>query len=210
MKNIVRLMSLLLIIGTYSTRFSFLSLNILLAYIPLELSFQFFKTKNDYIKVGLAALFMLYFPNIPYLVTDIIHMDILDIYNHFTGDSIKNLGDWTLTVVLFLSVFSFVLIGFGQLLKLMSYAKRRFKWTTMQVSAGLIISCFLSSLGIYAGRFPPRFHSIDLFVRPWYVFKTIFLDWSMIKLEIVCLFLLLHLSIIGVMTMNKYLSKLNH
>lgn len=208
MKNIVRLMSLLLIIGTYSTRFSFLSLNILLAYIPLELSFQFFRVKNNYVKTGLAALFMLYFPNIPYLVTDIIHMDILDIYNHFTGDSIKNLGDWTLTIVLFLAIFSFVLLGFGQLLKLVCYAKKNSNLSTKQLSIGLVVVCLLSSLGIYAGRFPPRFHSIDIFVRPWYVFKTIFLDWSVIKVEIVLLFLFLHLSIIGVMTMNKYLSKL--
>ncbi|MGX6969543.1 DUF1361 domain-containing protein [Vagococcus bubulae] len=208
MKNIVRLMSLLLIIGAYNTRFSFLSLNILLAYIPLELSFQFFRVKKNGLKLGLAALFMLYFPNIPYLVTDIIHMDILDIYNHFTGDSIKNLGDWTLTIVLFLAIFSFVLIGFGQLLKLLSYAKKQYRLTTTQVSGVLLLVCFLSSLGIYAGRFPPRFHSIDIFVRPWYVFKTIFLEWSFIKLEIVLLFLGLHLAIIGVMTMNRQLSKL--
>ncbi|RST96375.1 hypothetical protein CBF36_00225 [Vagococcus bubulae] len=201
-------MSLLLIIGAYNTRFSFLSLNILLAYIPLELSFQFFRVKKNGLKLGLAALFMLYFPNIPYLVTDIIHMDILDIYNHFTGDSIKNLGDWTLTIVLFLAIFSFVLIGFGQLLKLLSYAKKQYRLTTTQVSGVLLLVCFLSSLGIYAGRFPPRFHSIDIFVRPWYVFKTIFLEWSFIKLEIVLLFLGLHLAIIGVMTMNRQLSKL--
>lgn len=209
MKNIVRLMSLLLIIGAYNTRFSFLSLNILLAYIPLELSFQFFRVKKNSLKIGLAALFMLYFPNIPYLVTDIIHMDILDIYNHFTGDSIKNLGDWTLTVVLFLAVFSFVLIGFGQLLKLLNYIKNRYALNMTQVSVILIVVCLLSSLGIYVGRFPPRFHSIDIFVRPWYVFKTIFLDWSFVKLEIVFLFLILHLAIVGVMTMNKQLSKLN-
>ncbi|UUV99426.1 DUF1361 domain-containing protein [Vagococcus luciliae] len=208
MKNIVRLMSLLLIIGAYNTRFSFLSLNILLAYIPLELSFQFFRVKKNSLKIGLAALFMLYFPNIPYLVTDIIHMDILDIYNHFTGDSIKNLGDWTLTVVLFLAVFSFVLIGFGQLLKLLNYIKNRYALNMTQVSLILIAACLLSSLGIYAGRFPPRFHSIDIFVRPWYVFKTIFLNWSLVKLEIVFLFLILHLAIVGVMTMNKQLSKL--
>lgn len=209
MKNIVRLMSLLLIIGAYNTRFSFLSLNILLAYIPLELSFQFFRVKKNSLKIGLAALFMLYFPNIPYLVTDIIHMDILDIYNHLTGDSIKNLGDWTLTVVLFLAVFSFVLIGFGQLLKLLNYIKNRYALNMTQVSVILIVVCLLSSLGIYAGRFPPRFHSIDIFVRPWYVFKTIFLNWSLVKLEIVFLFLILHLAIVGVMTMNKQLSKLN-
>ncbi|UNM90383.1 MULTISPECIES: DUF1361 domain-containing protein [Enterococcaceae] len=209
MKNMVRLMSLLFIIGAYNTRFSFLSLNILLAYIPLELSFQFFRVKKNSLKIGLAALFMLYFPNIPYLVTDMIHMDILDIYNYFTGDSIKNLGDWTLTVVLFLAVFSFVLIGFGQLLKLLNYIKNRYTLNMTQVSLILIVVCLLSSLGIYAGRFPPRFHSIDIFVRPWYVFKTIFLNWSLVKLEIVVLFLILHLAIVGVMTMNKQLSTLN-
>lgn len=202
-------MSVLIIVGTYNTRFSFLSLNILLAYIPLEMAFQFFKAKNKYVKAILAALFMLYFPNIPYLVTDIIHMDILDIYNHFTGDSITNLADWTLTVVLFISIFSYVVLGFGQLIKLLSYAKQEFRLSVKSLSLSLVGVCFLSSLGIYAGRFPPRFHSIDIFVRPWYVFKTIFLDWSFIKFEIVLLFLVLHLIIIGIMTMNKQLSNLN-
>ena len=209
MKNIVRIMSVLIIVGTYNTRFSFLSLNILLAYIPLEMAFQFFKAKNKYVKAVLAALFMLYFPNIPYLVTDIIHMDILDIYNHFPGDSITNLADWTLTVVLFISIFSYVVLGFGQLIKLLSYAKQEFRLSVKSLSLSLVGVCFLSSLGIYAGRFPPRFHSIDIFVRPWYVFKTIFLDWSFIKFEIVLLFLVLHLIIIGIMTMNKQLSNLN-
>jgi len=202
-------MSVLIIISTYNTRFSFLSLNILLAYIPLELSFQFFNVKSKKWKTVLLALFILYFPNIPYLVTDIIHMDILDIYNHFTGDSIKNLADWTLTIVLFISVFSYVLLGFGQLLKLLTYLKQEWRLSLNSLNILLVAVCFLSSLGIYAGRFPPRFHSIDIFVRPWYVFKTIFLEWSVIKIEIVCLFLVLHLMIIGIMTMNKKLSKLN-
>lgn len=209
MKNIIRFIILFIIIGAYNTRFSFLSLNIFLAYIPLELSFQFFRVKHSYVKLGIAALFMLYFPNIPYLVTDIIHMHMLNIYNQFTGDSIKNLSDWTLTIVLFLSIFSFVLLGFGQLLKLMMYTKKRYELSTVQVNLALTLICFLSSLGIYAGRFPPRFHSIDVFSRPWYVFKTIFLDWSVVKLEIVLLFLFLHLCIIGMMTMNRQLSKLN-
>ena len=205
MKHLVRLFTLLLIVIAQFSRFHFLSLSVFLAYIPIELSFQIQFVNNKYLKVLLGGFFILFFPNIPYLVTDMIHMDLLPIYDLATGLSSQSLRFWLLTVGMFASVFCYVLVGFSQLLIQLKSLGTYFKFNGMIYGLVALLFSFISSLGIYVGRFPPRIHSVDFLRDPLNVFQIIFLEWSVRKFELIMIFVVLHLIVIGTILINNQL-----
>lgn len=189
----------------YTTKFYFLSLNTLLAYIPLELSFHIKDTRWPILQVILGCIWLLFFPNIPYLVTDIVHSDMLQLYNYADGSSLPSVRLWALLIALFLVIFAFNLWGFSELLKLARYFKDKFQihpFIMRMIIGGI---CFLSAMGIYAGRFPPRLHSIYFLTDPLKVFDIIFVQWSQKKLEFVLLFFILHLGILTVLYIQNLL-----
>lgn len=204
-KNIIRLIALFTIIIMYTTKFYFLSLNTLLAYIPLELSFHIKDMRSPILQVILGCVWLLFFPNIPYLVTDIVHSDMLQLYNYADGSSLPSVRLWALLIALFLVIFAFNLWGFSELLKLARYFKDKFRihpFVMRMIIGGI---CFLSAMGIYAGRFPPRLHSIYFLTDPLKVFDIIFIQWSQKKLEFVLLFFILHLGILTVLYIQNLL-----
>ena len=56
-----------------------MALNVFLAYIPLEISF-YFERVNRKLTYFLMALWLLFYPNAPYLFTDFFHLAELKIY----------------------------------------------------------------------------------------------------------------------------------
>lgn len=188
---------------TWSTHFNFLALNTLLAYIPIELSFQIQKTKNHSLQIGLAFLWLLFFPNIPYLATDIIHTDLLNLYNNTTGMSVESVRGWGLIFILFLVAFSYINWGFTELFSLAELAKQKLKLRNSVMCLGLCFVSLLSSMGMYAGRFSPRLHSKHFFMEPLRVLEIIFLQWSMKKAELIILFFLLHVGIMGTLYVTR-------
>jgi len=189
----------------YTTKFYFLSLNTVLAYIPLELSFHIKDTRSPILQVILGCIWLLFLPNIPYLVTDIVHSDMLQLYNYADGSSLPSVRLWALLIALFLVIFAFNLWGFSELLKLARYFKDKFQihpFVMRMIIGGI---CFLSAMGIYAGRFPPRLHSIYFLTDPLKVFDIIFVQWSQKKLEFVLLFFILHLGILTVLYIQNLL-----
>ena len=65
----------------YTGRIShvFLVWNLFLAYLPLLFAWLAYKShKRPLLIVGLAFLWLLFFPNAPYLVTDLIHLRHVD------------------------------------------------------------------------------------------------------------------------------------
>lgn len=204
LRNMIRLFTLMVIGLSYFTDFYFLALNVFLAYIPIELSFQMTSLNNKYLKLFLSFFFILFFPNVPYLATDIIHMDMLEIYNYNTNLSSTSLKVWILTLMLFLTIFVLILTGFNELLKQVNFLGQELKIDLIGRGLILLFVSFLSSLGMYVGRFSPRFHSIDFFRSPIYVLKTVFLDWSYSKIGLVFIFIVLHVGIIiGILVNNK-------
>lgn len=204
-KNIIRLIALLTIIIMYTTKFYFLSLNTLLAYIPVELSFHIKDVRSPILQVILGCIWLLFFPNIPYLVTDIVHSDMLQLYNYADGSSLPSVRLWALLIALFLVIFAFNLWGFSELLKLARYFKDKLNLHSYGIRLIVAAICFLSSMGIYAGRFPPRLHSIYFLTDPLKVFDIVFLQWSLKKLEFVLLFFVLHLGILVVLSIQNLL-----
>jgi len=151
----------IIIWGKYS--FVYILWNLFLAFIPLFVSFIMLKIhKSKYLKLVFIPgflLWLLFIPNAPYLVTDLIHL----------GESrtVPILFD---TILLFSSAYLGMIFFFYSLFH-MEEIIRKFlskKWTTV-VIAGLIL---LISLGIYIGRFL-RFNSWDIFINHYSLFKNI-------------------------------------
>lgn len=171
-------------------------MNSFLAYVPIELSFQIKRVSSNSLRYGLLALWLLFFPNIPYLATDMVHGNLVNIYHNATKLSVETVKGWGYILLLFLMAFAYINWGFMEGLSLARYFQVQHKWKKRTgIFLGTVV-CFLSSMGMYAGRFAPRLHSVYLFTDPLKVIHIIFFNWSVKKLELVALFFLLHAAIL--------------
>jgi uncharacterized membrane protein len=145
------------ILWTANIRYSFLVWNLLLAWMPL----LFALLAREHYRQGqrpgwrffsLSAAWLLFFPNAPYIFTDLTHLTNR-FFPHFWVD---------LAVILSCALTGLVL-GFVSLYLMHSVATRMFGrivgWLFVGTAAGLC------SFGIYLGRFL-RFNSWDVFAKP--------------------------------------------
>ena len=142
----------------------FMTWNLFLAMIPCVLSFMLFAKRsprrlpiNPLWWFGLA-IFILFLPNAPYVITDIIH---------FVRDMRADVSDNGLIFVLIPQYIVFILLGFQcyviSLIKLVQYVdwlKLTRKITLLEVSIN-----FICAIGVYWGRFN-RLNSWDVFTNP--------------------------------------------
>lgn len=162
---------LLLIIRAVQTeqlRGLFLLWNLFLAWMPLffalmarrlSTSINVSKSKQALILINLG-LWLLFFPNSPYLITDLMH---LGEYN--------NQILWFDTVGFFIAALAGLCTGLYSL-QVTHQVINQFVSNTL---AWLLIaaSIVLSGFGLYLGRFV-RFNSWDLFTNPFYLFRKSF------------------------------------
>ncbi|WP_324293521.1 MULTISPECIES: DUF1361 domain-containing protein [Moorena] len=135
--------------------------NLFLASIPLALSFWLFRSKSG-LHSGLwwigLAVFILFLPNAPYLLTDVIHL-IQAIR--------RNYSVWTITLVVIPQHLLVILTGFEayvlSVMNLGEYLQRR--RLGKLISSAELITHALCAFGIYLGRFQ-RFNSWDLVAQP--------------------------------------------
>ena len=152
------------ILSTGNLRYSFLVWNLFLAWLPLIFAllacekYQNASGRNWHF-VSLAGAWLLFFPNAPYIFTDLIHLTSF-FYGHFWVD---------LTLILLCAITGLVL-GFVSLYLMQSVVERMFglpaSWLFIAAVAGL------SGFGIYLGRFM-RFNSWDVVFRPRQVYNGI-------------------------------------
>lgn len=144
-------------VWTWKLRYGFLIWNLLLAWLPLlfaVLACEHFRkrTGRNWRFAGLASAWLLFFPNAPYIFTDVIHLT-RGWLQHFWVD---------LTLIL-LCAFTGLVLGFVSLYLMQSVVARIYgraaSWFFVAGVAGL------SSFGIYLGRFL-RFNSWDVLVKP--------------------------------------------
>ena len=142
----------------------FMTWNLFLAMIPCVLSFMLFAKRsprrlpiNPLWWFGLA-IFILFLPNAPYVITDIIH---------FVRDMRADVSDNGLIFVLIPQYIAFIMLGFQcyviSLIKLVQYVdwlKLTRKITLLEVSIN-----FICAIGVYWGRFN-RLNSWDVFTNP--------------------------------------------
>ena len=162
---------LLLIIRAVQTnqiRGLFLLWNLFLAWMPLffallarrlSSSIMVTKSKQLFILVNLC-LWLLFFPNAPYLITDLIHL----------GEFERHIL-WFDTVGFFIAALAGICTGLYSL-QVTHQVLNQFINNTL---AWIVISAciVLSGFGLYLGRFA-RFNSWDLFTHPFYLFRKSF------------------------------------
>lgn len=145
------------IIVTSNYRYAYLIWNLLLAWLPL----LFALLASEKFRAGefrswrfgaMAGAWLLFFPNAPYIFTDVIHL-LHGQYRHFWVD---------LTLIL-MCAFTGLVLGFVSLYLMQSLVRQRFG----EIASWLFIAMVtgLSGFGIYLGRFL-RFNSWDVVVKP--------------------------------------------
>ncbi|MCG3401858.1 DUF1361 domain-containing protein [Staphylococcus massiliensis] len=177
--------------------FGFMTLNLILAYIPYELSLllRVFKPHKKYewtLFVIYSIVFFLLVPNTFYMVTDLIHLNQFA-FNFLGG---VNLMEWAhfsyLFAAIMLALYCYILI-FMEL--------RRFTSSKAMNRIFFILLVVLNALGIYVGRFL-RFHTVYLIEQPLYipikVFKSLDLESVLFILLLIGLQSLLILMVKGV------------
>lgn len=163
------LMILFRIVYTDSIKLLFLVWNLFLAWIPFLLSIYILKisqSKNRYIsKIIAGALWLLFFPNTFYLITDYIHLNnhsYVKLENgiyYFYYDFLIWFDFILISLFAFLGYFLGVL-SLNNIHKLiLSKRGRGLSWLL------ILLIAFITGFGIYLGRFL-RFNSWDAIVNP--------------------------------------------
>jgi uncharacterized membrane protein len=144
--------------------YAFLIWNLFLAWMPVVFAFL---ACDEYREgaggnwrfLGLGASWLLFFPNAPYIFTDVIHLR-LSFYQHF----------WVDLSLISLCAVTGLVLGFVSLFLMQSVVTRRLGraagWLFIAVVAGL------SGFGIYLGRIL-RFNSWDVLFKPVELYRGI-------------------------------------
>jgi uncharacterized membrane protein len=139
--------------------FTYLIWNLFLAWIPFVLAILLYDGRRRGMgPFGLAALgvlWLLFFPNAPYIFTDFIHLE---------RDPLSPLWFDGVTIASFAAVG--LLLGFGSLYLVQSVVRRALGTRLAWAVAGGALA--LGSVGIYVGRFV-RLNSWDFVTSPRYV-----------------------------------------
>ena len=156
-------------VRTSNITYFFLAWNLFLAWVPLILAKIWslrleMKPLKQWKSVGMFSLWLLFFPNSPYLITDLVHLETR-----------YNAAIWSDTLLLFSCAFAGLIVGLYSLHlvhKILSQSFSFFKsWSI------IIISLILTGFGIYLGRVQ-RWNSWDLFTNPFNLIHDIFVQLS--------------------------------
>jgi uncharacterized membrane protein len=135
--------------------------NLFLAWIPYFISSSFIKEDMSIIRfVPFFILWLLFFPNAPYLITDTLH-----IFSSLPASL------WYDSLLLFLFGWIGLFLGMLSLLHIHKYLKNHFSNFISELT--IFVICFISSFGVYLGRFA-RWNSWDVLVNPFHLMKDSF------------------------------------
>jgi uncharacterized membrane protein len=136
----------------YSGRllYTFLLWNLFLAWLPFLFAWAAYR--KPFIAIIYGPLWLIFFPNAPYLVTDFIHL------RHFDAVPI-----WYDAIMLFTFALTGLMLGFLSLYMMQSLVARRFGGVWSWVFA--VAAVGMSGYGVYVGRFL-RWNSWDVFRQP--------------------------------------------
>ncbi|OYW75379.1 MAG: hypothetical protein B7Z37_13810 [Verrucomicrobia bacterium 12-59-8] len=133
--------------------YAFMLWNLFLAAIPLVLSLGLRQINRLTLALPLLAVWLLFFPNAPYVLTDLMHL------NEHNG----NVPKWLDLLMLLSFALVALWLGFQSLHIVQHWFARKFSHATAWcVTVG---SLGLSGFGVYLGRFD-RWNSWDLLHRP--------------------------------------------
>jgi uncharacterized membrane protein len=147
---------------THNPFYRFLIWNLFLAWVPFGLAMIAFARAQRRVDAGvggLLVLWLLFFPNAPYMLTDFIHLN-----------DIAAVPIWYDALMLSSFAWTALLLGFASLYLVQMIARQvvGLAWSWVGVAGAL----GLASFGVYLGRFV-RFNSWDALVRPGRVLDVI-------------------------------------
>ena len=135
--------------------------NLFLAWVPYTITLFFVKKEmsvNRFIPVFLVWL--LFFPNAPYLVTDVLHIV-----------SSSPMLLWYDSLLFFFFGWIGLFLGILSLYHVHQYFKAHLNYLLSEIS--ILAICLISSFGIYLGRFE-RWNSWDLLIHPLILTRRLF------------------------------------
>lgn len=171
---------IIILFFTMKAPYNFMTFNVFLAAVPIELGFQLrrFTDKRSLAFWGLLVLWLLFYPNAPYVMTDLFHLSWLHPHTAVSGLLRTDPHMWITFCLMVTSAFAAALFGTVSLLtvsRLLTMVTTphhlglRYLWIT------LFTIC--SSIGIYIGRFL-RLHSFYLLMTPSWFFKQLMSIWK--------------------------------
>ena len=171
-------MIIFLIFIVFSSRYTefylnFLLLNMFLAYIPFEIGNLVCKANNKIIIIILSILWLLFYPNAPYLLTDFFHLEALNIYELTTTFNFI-LKDWIVFSIITCGLLFGFIIGVISLLRVVKKLQLTFfnNESSIKTFAFILLITFAAGFAIYLGRFP-RLHSHYIFTEPKYIVNIV-------------------------------------
>ncbi|MDR2181529.1 MAG: DUF1361 domain-containing protein [Treponema sp.] len=142
----------------YSGTYALLPLNwnLFLAFVPWALtSFSFLKPRVQKSPLSIVLIFifwLLFFPNAPYIITDLFHLRV-----------IKTMPVWYDTLMILSYAWAGLLYGFLSLWDIESILGRKLAPPLITIISTILL--FIGSFGIYMGRYL-RWNTWDLFIKP--------------------------------------------
>ncbi len=144
--------------------YTFLLWNIFLAWIPLLFLNYALKQTNKVALYYFLILWLLFLPNSPYIITDLLHL--------------KNYGNsiiWFDTLLIFTFALTGLILGLVSMKEAHQLLKRLFKVRITWVI--ILVLNLLAGFGIYLGRYC-RINTWDLFTKPLITFKRIIIQFE--------------------------------
>lgn len=158
--------------------FDFLALNTFLGYLPIEFSFQMDRIPavKSWLFLLVFLLWLLFYPNAPYVLTDLFHLSLLHPYNQSTGLMKDNPAIWLNYTYMIISALSCSILCTIELKKVCQRLANQFL-PKVKINPLPLILIILSSIGIYMGRFL-RIHSFYILLTPTWFIKQIIDMWT--------------------------------
>jgi uncharacterized membrane protein len=146
------LMEIYRLYTTETLRYIFLPWNLLLAWVPVWFAAMLYTETKRYRQLLFFAGWVLFFPNAPYIITDLLHLKPRD-----------NFPFWFDSLLLYSFAFAGLLPGI--ISALMVHKKLRLILSGTVADGAMFIIMFMSGYGIYMGRFL-RYNSWDIITSP--------------------------------------------
>lgn len=146
--------------------------NFFLAFLPYLfsiLTLVFIKKQSKILPGLFFILWLLFFPNSPYMLTDVKYIGNIDMNSWMLNGMGDNVVDWIFLIKIVVSVLLGLIFGMLSLYEMHNLIKKR-RGTVLGWGFVSLI-CIISSFGVYIGRFL-RVNSWDV-LKPIYLLKTI-------------------------------------
>ena len=171
-------------------KYYFLIWNIFLAYIPFLLSF--IKIKNKFFKCINNLMALVFFPNVIYLFTDLIHISVM---KYYVKDSqgiryIMNFTNWIRLSLIFVAVLIAIKLSYISLNNFI--VNYRFKHVIY------VFISILTGVAVYIGRFI-RLNSWDLILNPFNTLIIIFKNINSDTIQYILLFAIIQYIVLIIM-----------